>query len=154
MEAIEELRALHNGCSPSCITTSCRGAGDVTLRLPQQGALCISCDACTCFPKEEGQRRPDFVVLYCSGEASGSRWFIIEMKGRVSDTGRVVSQIQAGADVVQNSPCFKVAGLPSQLSPIVVYSKHVRTADFSRKRINFFGKLHEILFKRSGSDLV
>lgn len=154
MESLAELRTLHDGCSPSCITTSCKGDGGSTLRLPEQGALCISCDHCTCFPREEGQRRPDFVVLYCSGETQGPRWYIIEMKGRVSNIGHIVSQIQAGANVVQTSPCFKVTGWPGGLVPIVAHNRGLWTADFSQKSIKFFGKPYRIAFKRSGSDLV
>ena len=155
MEAIEELRALHNGCSPSCITTSCRGAGDVTLRLPQQGALCIGCDHCTCFPEGEGQKRPDFVVLYCPGGTKAPSWYIIEMKGKRPNTEDVVRQIQAGATVVETSPCFKVTGRPClSLVAIVVYNRGLRVADFLRKRINFFGKECPKVVKRSGDCLL
>ena len=153
MESLAELRTLHVPCSPSCITTNCK-SGDVTLRLPEQGALCISCNDCTCFPKGDSDRRPDFVVLYCPREAPSSRWFIIEMKGRVSNTGRVVSQIQAGADVVQISPCFKVTKQPGILVPIIAHGGGVRAADFSQKSIKFFGKSYRVSFRRSGSSLV
>ncbi len=153
MQPLVELRALHGSCSPSCITSRCRAEG-IALRLPEQGALCISCDDCTCFLKGEGERKPDFIVLYCPSEAPSSLWFIIEMKGRVSDAGRVVSQIQAGAVVVQTSPCFRVTGQSRILVPIVVHGRSVRDSDFSRKRINFFGRRFEIFFKRSGDGLL
>ncbi len=153
MDSLEELRDLHNRCSPSCITTRCRAEG-VTLTLPGQGAVCISCDACTCFPKGQGDRRPDFVVLHCPREAPRPRWFIIEMKKKVSDTDRIVSQIQAGVDVVQNSPCFKVTDRPGKLVLIIVHGRGVKDSELLRKRINLLGKRYEVFFKRSGSDLV
>ena len=154
MKSLTELRALHKPCSPSCITTSCKGAGDITLSLPDQGALCISCDDCTCFPEGDRQKKPDFVVLYCPDKPPSPRWYIIEMKGSVSSIGDIVKQIQAGADVVQASPCFKVTSRDCQLFPIVVHSGGLRTADFLQKRIRFFRKPYRIYFRRSGSDLV
>ena len=156
MESLAELRALHNRCSPSCITTNCTARG-ITLRLPGQGVLCIKCDDCTCFPRGNtpGKRNPDFVVLYCPGEATSSHWYIIEMKGSVSSIGDIVKQIQDGADVVQASPRFKVPGrFRKKLFPIVAHGGGVRANDFSRKRIDFFGKPYEIFLKRSGSSLV
>lgn len=153
MASLAELQALHGSCNPSCITTRCRAKG-IVLRLPEHGALCISCDSCICFPERDGQRKPDFIVLYCPSEAPSSLWFIIEMKGRVSDPGRVVSQIQAGAHVVQTSPCFRVTGRPLVLVPIIAHGGGVRDADFSQKSIMFFGKKYRINFKRSGRSLL
>ena len=96
---IKELQNLHASCSPSCIVQRCR-KNDCTLALPIQQTIPIDCDKCKSFPQTEGQRRPDYIILYL--EEQTSCWLVLEMKSRVSHSGSIADQLQAGANIIQD----------------------------------------------------
>lgn len=155
VENLVRLQTLHSACNPgssnrTCIIPQCK-RGQCTVVLPPQGVLSIDCDKCGSFPK--GKRKPDFIVLYAGGKSSVSSWIIIEMKRSVSHSQHIIEQLQAGADVIQNDPSFKIAQSPPHLIALLLHDKHIRTADFVRKRITFRGNPVSIIYKRCGTRL-
>lgn len=152
MQRLKALEALHKSCNPRCTTTKCR-KDNCTLGLPRQGVLCVDCDRCKAFPKEEGEKRPDFIVLYAGGKSTSPRWFIVEMKGTVSDIGHIVAQFQAGAKVIQDNSRFRVAPSPLPLVPLLLHDGHIRADEFIRRRISFWGRPCEITIRRCGIEL-
>jgi len=144
---IERLHILHRFCNPTCVSPQCR-RGQCTLVLPPQVALTIDCDKCHSFP--QGQRKPDFIVLYVGSTPSRSCWVIVEMKRSVAHPQRIVEQLQTGANVVQQGSHFKIPRSPQNLIALLLHDKHIRTADFARRHITFRGRPTSILHKRCG----
>jgi hypothetical protein len=57
------------------------------------------------------------------------------MKARITNLGDIVRQLQAGIDIVQNSSRFKVFQPSHRLYALLLYDKHVHSADFARKPV-------------------
>lgn len=154
MQSSHGLSKLHEGCNPSCITDSFR-RGDCTARFTdttRQQVTGIDCDKCYAFPKSGDEERPDFILVYFGETKFAPRWFVLEMKGRVSNPGHIVRQLQAGADAIQSDPRFQVEKSPHQLTPLILHDGHIRAADFVGRSISFFGK-RRIFYPRCGVEL-
>jgi hypothetical protein len=150
---VEELHRLHTSCNPSCIMQRCNKEG-CTFNLPTQQAISIDCDLCKSFPNAEGEQKPDFIVLYIEKEPS--YWFVLEMKSRVSHAESIVKQLQAGADVIQNSPYFKLKNSPQRLVPVLLRGRGIHANDIqilNSRRISFAGRKLPIRTKRCGTNL-
>ena len=153
MPVLRELRSLHTSCTPPCITPSCRRT-TCTLSLPRGQTVCIDCDRCSCF--QEGERKPDFIVLYFRERPLLSCWFVVEMKSRVSHPRTIVEQLQAGAHMIENDPCFRVVQSPHRLVPLLLHEKGIHTADVqivNSQRVLFHGKPYPIKVARCGVNL-
>ncbi|MDQ3838466.1 MAG: hypothetical protein M3297_04270 [Thermoproteota archaeon] len=141
---------MHESCQPACITSQCK-RGQCLLVLPSQGVLSIDCDKCGSFPR--GKKKPDFIVLYERGGSSIPIWNIVEMKKSVGHLGRIIEQLQAGADTIQNHPAFEISSPSQQLVPLLLHDRHIRTADLARRRITFRGSSVPVIYKRCGMRL-
>jgi hypothetical protein len=82
-----------------------------------------------------------------------SIWFIVEMKKSVGHLGRIIEQLQAGADAIQNHPAFEISSSSQRLIPLLLHDKHISTADLARRRITFRGNSVPVIYKRCGMKL-
>ena len=155
MQLAQGLINLHEHCNPSCVTHNFR-KGECTARFTdatRQQLTGIDCDKCYAFPGSEDGKRPDFILLFVGGTESAPRWLVLEMKGRVSSPGRIVDQLQAGADAIRSDPHFQVQKPPRQLTPLILHDGHIRADDLGRKHVYFFGKRYEIHYPRCTDEL-
>ena len=148
--ALNQLRRLHRHSSARCVVIHCSSQG-VALRLPSSGCVCVDCDSCEAFSISES--KPDYIGI--DENDSGGYRFVLEMKTSVRDFRSAVSQLQAGADKIRNSPAFRVSGAPSSLVPIIVHGRgRVRMSDKDRNRSVLFGGVKfRIQMRRSGDAL-
>lgn len=148
-----ELQQLHDRCHPLCITNRCR-SGDCSLGIINKRMVCIKCDDCKAIHNITGEHKPDFIILYVNKALSC--WFVIELKSRVRQARRIVAQLQAGADIIQNNEAFQVANSPSRLVPILVHGRGIHAADvevLSRTPVLFRGTRHLIKRKHCGGSI-
>ena len=148
--ALNQLRRLHRHANARCVVVHCSSHG-VALRLPRSGCVCVDCDSCEAFSTSES--KPDYIGI--DENDSGGYWFVLEMKTSVRDFRSAVSQLQAGADKIRNSPAFRVSGAPSSLVPTIVHGGgKVRMSDKDRNRSVLFGGVKfRIQMRRSGDAL-
>lgn len=138
--ALAILRAQHSECKKkvTCIVVRCR-RGSSELKLPLADTVCVDCDECDYFPKnEEGRKRPDFVVAYAPGDPDDVTWVIVEMKGRVKSSQDTIEQLASGVEVVREQ--FTVRGYGQRFVALVFKSSHSRATDIDRingERIKF-----------------
>ena len=152
---LEELKELHSSCNPYCVVTSCRkGRCKIILDILEK-IVCIDCDLCGTFAseREDNEKRPDFVILYNNSAVSISRWFVIEMKGRVSHPRRIVKQLQEGANIIAGNEKFGISEYRGMLNAFVVRDKHVRATDFAQRYVSFRGKRSRVVVVKSPSKL-
>ena len=153
MPILDECRAAHAGCNPSCVASRCR-RGKCTLALGKL-ALCVDCDRCKSFAGD--QPKPDFVILEAAGVGREARWIVVEIKTQISDVTQIVRQLQAGARTIQTDARFTVQPQPLRLVPVVVREKgRIHSADVEllrSTRISFGGVQRQILTKPCGTRL-
>lgn len=151
---LQAFRALHDDCNPECATdviqkSNCTLTISQTLRAQIVG---IDCDKCRSFASDK--RRPDFIILFTGGSDTASRWFVLEMKARVGQTGILVQQLQAGADAIQSHPNFRLSSSPSRLTLLILHERRgLKAADYSKMVIRMAGKKFNVLQKRCGASL-
>lgn len=92
-------------------------------------------------------------MLHVGAESSRGIWVIVEMKGRVAHPQHIAEQLQAGADVIQNSSGFKIPRSPQRLIALLLRDRRIHTADSARRHIIFCGPRVSILYKRCGIKL-
>jgi hypothetical protein len=69
------------------------------------------------------------------------------MKTRVRDPGNITEQLQAGTDAIQTHSHFKIHQGRQSLIALLLHDRHIRTSDFTRRRITFQGKPVIIIHK-------
>jgi hypothetical protein len=144
---LEALQCKHNSCVSKCITSRCRKSRCI-LKLPSDGVICVDRDKCGCFQRDA--KKPDFIVLCVGRTPAILKWVVVEIKTRVRDPGDIAGQLQAGAHAIQNNTHFKVNRGSQDLIPLLLHDRHIRTADFTRKRITFQGKFIPVVHKHCG----
>ncbi len=144
MTRVDDLKDLHVGCGSGCWTRRCR-RGRCAVSLPKDAGL-VDCDQCLSFPNQA--TRPDFVGLDGMEGTAAARWIVLEFKRQVSDVTHIVEQLQAGAQVLQSDPRFRIEPAPSRFAPVVVREKgRIHAADvvqLSKAAVVFRGQKRPI----------
>jgi len=153
---LEQLKDLHKSCNPCCIVDSCR-RGRCRVYIDINEVVCIDCDICGVFKFKyigtNERPKPDFVILYHNNARVLTRWVVLEMKGRVSSPGKIMKQLQRGADEIAQSNSFRLSKYPIGLDVVIIRDRHVRSSDFARRYITYFGKKVTIRIRRCQSKL-
>ena len=112
----------------------------------------MDCDKCPSFNQNES--KPDYIGIREGETVSQSHWFVVEMKTNVSSVNSVLRQIEAGVDMIQNSPSFQFSGSPTKVIGIVVHRRRgAKADDLKRHRITYGGKRIIVIGRRSDRSL-